>query len=70
MHRHAVQGPNNTANISLVGHRVSCKRRISASRTEHRRTMLGVQGDRSRIRQSSVAGPPAEGAVELLELAG
>jgi len=30
--------------------------------------MLGVQGDRSRIQQSSVAAPPAEKAVELFEL--
>jgi hypothetical protein len=70
MHRHAVQASNSIVGIWLVGRRALCKRRIFASRTSRRRITLGVQGDRSRIRHSSVAEPLAEKTVELSELVG
>jgi hypothetical protein len=68
MHRGAVQASSNTGDISPIGRRVSCKRRISVSHTEHKGTMPGVHGDTSRIRQSSGAEPLAQETVELFEL--
>ena len=68
MHRHAAQASSSIAGISLSGRRASRKRSISVSRTSRRRTTLGAQGDRSRIRRSSVAAPLAEKAAEVSEL--
>jgi hypothetical protein len=65
-----VQAPSNTVDILPIGRRVSCKRRISVSHTEHKRTMPGVHGDRSRVLRSSGAGALPQEAVELFELAG
>ena len=67
MHRHAEPSSSSIVGISLVGRRASYRRNISASRTSRRRTMLGVPGDRSRIRQLSVVEPPEEKTVELSE---
>jgi hypothetical protein len=70
MHLDVVQASSSTADISPIGRRVSCKRRISVSHTEHKGTMPGVHDDRSRVLQSSGAGPLAQETVELFVLGG